>query len=204
MPKRIYFRDEENPFDSLPVVKTTEYRDEVKSPETVAIKTEDITKTSPTDFSKIASDGNISKKIDEPSTRIDTSIITTAKTKNFGTSSRSMTAASGTETIAHGLTTTPKKVIINAKFTSSTNADIWAHSTGIYDGTNTKTLHMAPRNGSGLSGIDTTNIIVMNEIATPTSQVATISVDATNITLTWTKTGIPASNTAYFIWEVEG
>lgn len=114
-----------------------------------------------------------------------------------GVTSRTSGSGSGSEVIAHGLGRVPLFVNIRAK--NMVNATNFAQSDGTYNGTTTATSWMwTGSSGSPTAGTDTTNII---KLVDPSNQwVATITVDATNITLTWTITGTPA--TAQVAWTV--
>lgn len=119
----------------------------------------------------------------------------------IGVTTRDMTAASGAVTIAHGLGVVPKFVKISAvvnvaddfcwshgSFISGANRSIWSYS---------ETAASHPD-----SGTDTTNGIHLYQYNGDTQE-AVISVDITNITLTWTKTGAPGG-TAQILWEAQG
>jgi hypothetical protein len=133
------------------------------------------------------------------------SALATTVSHKTGQSTRTADTASGSQTIAHGLGKTPRKVTISSSLLIATNC--WAMSIGNYDGTSTNCIFIgSPTNvtGANASG-DTTNIVYMYRAdGTAGSQAATIAVDATNITLTWTKTGTMPANTIYLSWEVEG
>jgi len=117
-----------------------------------------------------------------------------------------LTTASGTQDIAHGLGKTPKKVKITAT-TAGQSSDSTTNpflSIGVWDGTTTATFYLDRSNGGSTKwGVDTTNIArYASDSVGTTSQVATISVDSTNITLSWTKSGSP-TGTLYLIVESE-
>lgn len=125
-----------------------------------------------------------------------------------GVTTRAIDTADGAVNIAHGLGKTPKRVAIKAQYgDSGTFTTIrMIQSYGVYNGTTTATLATISTDGSNISTVtDTTNII---KIQTATGggpsqgTVAVISVDATNITLTWTKNGTPGG-TVQIIWEAE-
>jgi hypothetical protein len=117
-------------------------------------------------------------------------LILTVGFKN-GLATRDMTTSSGGQTIAHGLGTTPKSVRIFATVFS-------VFSNGFYNGSTVANSSVG-NNGSYYGAGDTTNIISLGE-SNGNLQVATITVDGTNINLTWTKTGSP-TQTAYLSWE---
>lgn len=123
---------------------------------------------------------------------------------------RAGNAASGSQTIAHGLGKVPKLIRINTLYLSLVAAAI-PHSYGVYDGTNTTSNYYGGSTQSGSQagqGNSTTNIINMfiaNSFGNG-SQVATIAVDATNIILTWTLNdnsgNTPfSSNNFSILWE---
>lgn len=124
-----------------------------------------------------------------------------------GVTSRDLTAASGSQTIAHGLGTTPKYIKITAIRDSSTINDTSIWSVGTYNGTTTSAvvtgLNVSGGGNATEAGTDSTNIIFIAQNGTTTNQHATVTFDGTNITLTWTKVGSP-TRTAYIMWEAIG
>lgn len=140
---------------------------------------------------------------------IDSSAVTTshdymiAKLKMFSAliGTRDRTAANGSVNYAHGLGVIPRLVKITA-FTDG-GAGI-ANSIGTYDGTNTKSIYNVST-GSGTSTAEnSTTYIVFIENDSGTSQKATIAIDVTNVTLTWTKTGSPAAGDIQLLIECLG
>jgi hypothetical protein len=118
-----------------------------------------------------------------------------------GVAYRAGNAASGTQTIAHGLGATPKKVRITArKFDSA--GTMLLFSEGVYNGTTTSCVYSYYGTTIMGASTDTTNIIYMIE-SQGISQVATVTVDSTNITLSWTKSGTPDASNINLMWEVE-
>ena len=131
-----------------------------------------------------------------------------SKYLKFGSSSSSGT----TQTIAHGLGKTPSIVKIKAKCSSSATQRTWlSGSEGLYNGSITRTIHYSHRTNtdstpaSSSSSNGTTNdyiiYIALDSSGSPQRQRrATISVDSTNITLTWSTQGTDPG-TVNFIWE---
>lgn len=129
-----------------------------------------------------------------------------------GNTTKDMSATT-TTTIAHGLARSPKMVRIFLNRLQTSNASIgnsFISSVGTYDGSTQNALYTAyDGNGSVYaSNIDTTHGVHYAFIASGTGAdsdklVGTISVDSTNITITWSKTGSP-TGTANIIWEALG
>lgn len=103
---------------------------------------------------------------------------------NSGLTSIAMGSVPGTTVIAHGLGIIPKAVRVNA----IVNATIWSH--GIFDGTT--------NNSVGTGGSTNSYAIYCDNAGAIARGV--ITVDATNITITWTKVGIGV-NIPYILWE---
>jgi len=132
-------------------------------------------------------------------------IIKTFKVIN---TSRAFDAASGDQVIAHGLGgRVPTKVKISAVVLATDSVDTFSRSSGAYDGATQGCVWNTESNDTGtkvaLVGQETTKIVKLVEYAGD-HQAASIAVDATNITLTWTKTGSPTANTMYLLIECEG
>lgn len=139
-------------------------------------------------------------------------LLTNVAVFKVGISSRGGNAASGSQTIAHGLGKTPTFVSITATYgltTTNTSASTYG-SIGTFDGTHTATLvyPFGASNGqTSAPSADTTNMVSVNFIGNgsgQTTQVATIAVDATNITLTWTyNSGGGITGTINLLWEAK-
>lgn len=110
-------------------------------------------------------------------------------------------AASGSQTIAHGLGKIPKRVKITAYV--GTTGDVSCISQGTYNGTTTASIRMA-NNAGAFGTTNSANIIDLTLYDGIKLQQATISVDANNITLTWTRTGSTPADTIQILWEAEG
>ncbi len=119
-----------------------------------------------------------------------------------GVTSRAGDTASGSQTIAHGLARTPTYVRITA-FKAVSNTVI-ARTDGTFSLSGTSELYtMISTTGSPSPtfGTDSNMVNIIDDPTNPKSQVATVAVDGTNITLTWTKNSTPNSNTIYIMWE---
>jgi hypothetical protein len=124
----------------------------------------------------------------------------TTVTFNRGTTTRNMNASSGSQTIAHGLSAAPKRGRIIAAYKQATNGE-FSLSIGSYDGAGSNCIFLYGSTMGALPGTSS-NMVESYETAT-ISQIATIAVDATNITLTWTKAGSGAAVAIQILWEAE-
>lgn len=102
-------------------------------------------------------------------------------------------------TIAHGLGKVPKKVTIHGVMGSANTASV---SYGSYNGSTQAHSWFVYSSANTVGSGDTTNILSLGTSNTAYNQ-AVCTVDATNITLTWTKSGSP-TGTGNIMWEVEG
>lgn len=120
-----------------------------------------------------------------------------------GTATRAGNTASGTQNIAHGLGRVPKKVRISAM--AKWTGDDTAESIGVYNGTTTSLVYIARDAAAGnpVSGVSSTYIVYMYTSAQGYLQTASITVDATNIILAWTLTGVGNASNINLMWEVE-
>ena len=119
-------------------------------------------------------------------------------THSVGVATRALDAADGAVTYAHGLTGTPKLVELHSH---GVNAAENAHSVGFFDGTNNRCHYSIARAAATAEGTSTVFAIRLynpNDLAVFSDGV--ITVDATNIIITWTKTGTIAL-TENFIWH---
>ncbi len=115
--------------------------------------------------------------------------------KNGIDSTWAMDTASASLTIAHGLGRTPRRVRISASI-GGTTATVTGTSYGVFNGTTTSST------ASG--GSSSTNILsLVSASATPHTQVATCAVDATNITLAFTRGGTNGTEIIAIVWEAE-
>lgn len=119
---------------------------------------------------------------------------------SHGTFSRAGNTASGTQNVAHGLGVAPTRIRIHAMW-SGGSARFIAESIGTYDGSTTATVwnYYDDIGSTSQSNVDTSNIIYLSEASG--LQRATVTVDATNIILVWTKSVSPASDNMRVHWE---
>lgn len=117
--------------------------------------------------------------------------------------------ASGSQVIAHNLGRTPKKITFFANVDANgTTAGYSASSQGFSDGTNNFSVFNQMRAAGGsisevICDNDATHCVHI-AISTGISQVASATFDATNVTLTWTLTGVPgAANNMNILMLVE-
>ena len=110
------------------------------------------------------------------------------------------TAATSTQTIAHGLGKTPKFLRINAFSTIGKPGP----SLGTYNGTTVSSIYDG-YNGGGADTINNDSTYIVNLVNSVGNGVrATVTMDATNIVLTWVfgSGGSGTAGTGYFTWEV--
>lgn len=104
-----------------------------------------------------------------------------------GVSTRTAASGSGVQTIAHGLGEAPRLVQIIAMADAGVGSAYVKGSQGSYDGTNNTCLYWYDINGAKVVLTDGSNAIRLTDSG-GNIMTAVITVDATNITITWTKT----------------
>lgn len=123
-------------------------------------------------------------------------------TFNTGSTTKTVSDASftSTTTIAHGLGRIPKLVTIDAQvLPGSGEVD---HSYGTYNGTIASDNSWAIKTGTGVnSAVDNGFIVDITQVGGGSAK-ASITMDATNITLSWVKSGSPL-NIANIIWTAQ-
>ena len=139
-------------------------------------------------------------------TYFDTLYVTAIVYKS-GVTTYDVSTASGTTTIAHGLGLTPKKVRLTGIWTDNTG--VISRSDGGYTSSGNRSIYyifdVNDASGPILLTTSTSRGIFMsidNDDETDNAEGA-ISVDATNITITWIKNGSP-TGTLNILWEAEG
>jgi len=117
----------------------------------------------------------------------------------IGTATRTGGEESGTQMIPHELGQVPKFV----RITALANHGV-IESFGTYDGSTTATIFASRTTNAGTptSGNTSDRIIYLLKGGSPSSeQSASISVDSTNIVLTWTKVLTGVDTTIQILWE---
>jgi len=107
--------------------------------------------------------------------------------------SRVLSASNETVATPHGLGRTPTFVEMNAVYIASDStvpADMPLTSYGFYDGTNSRNIATGI-GGGGTSIPIGTAVFAYFQITTSDFVIGAVTVDATNINITWTKTGSP-------------
>jgi len=136
---------------------------------------------------------------------IDTADAALTRVFKNGVITRAFASASGAVTTAHGVGSTPSKVRFTAFFSKSSGIQ-FAESFGVYNGTTTSMTYFEwDSNGSHLKyGTDSTNAVYIKYGSGGADiQAGVVTVDGTNITLTWTKTGSTTTGDIYIVWEAE-
>lgn len=120
-----------------------------------------------------------------------------------GTTTKNAADASTTQNIAHGLWRVPKYVKITAMFPSVTGGGGSLFSYTTYNGTTQSSYSIiATASGSWYLNIVNTFTIDAEYSAGTNTQTGVITFDATNIIITWTKTGSPIGQ-YYLVWEAQ-
>lgn len=126
-------------------------------------------------------------------------------TMTSGVTTRDISTASGNQTIAHGLGRVPVRVDIKAMNEISTGGSI-AISDGAFTSSGNHCIYWAIRSIStedSFTGQSATYSLYVLDDFTPTNYATgSITVDATNITIAWTKNGSP-SGTADIMWVAQ-
>ncbi|MDF1498511.1 MAG: hypothetical protein P1P85_04135 [Patescibacteria group bacterium] len=117
-----------------------------------------------------------------------------------GTTSKNLADASGIQNIAHGLGKTPKKIKLH--FTKVHNSTTGTHYylDLVYNGTTTSVIGVLSDGNYTVEVIGSTLKIISGSSAN--YQIGVLSFDATNIIITWTKSGTP-TGTHFILWEAE-
>jgi hypothetical protein len=133
-----------------------------------------------------------------------------SQTWKTGIATKNITDVSAVQNIAHGLGRIPKYVRIDGAIIIT--AAITQLATGIFDGTNNSGLTVAIGEGTSTAATDAvytstsialgfSPLVATNVFTGANRQTGVISVDATNIIITWTKTGTVGSLVASLIWQ---
>lgn len=123
-----------------------------------------------------------------------------------GTTTKNVSDASATQTIAHGLGTTPKFVRILAMYSATATSGIdpgMFQATTVYNGTTQSSLSVYKT--SATTSTSSANFLISAAAAggSDNSQ-GVVTFDATNISIAWTKTGSPGSAVFNLLWEAQG
>lgn len=138
-------------------------------------------------------------------TRVNTTITNTATIySNYqtvvvhkcGSATYDTATASGTQNIAHGLGTTPKMVRVYGALGAVTTMSF---AVAVYNGTTTAACYGAKADTEEQAGA---TFRMSRDASGGEYAEAVVTADATNIILTWTKSG-NASGTAYLTWEAQ-
>jgi len=134
---------------------------------------------------------------------IDGSALTNVITRKNWTTTYTWNTASWTQNIAHWLGTTPKYVKINAKkYFSNWSASAIIVSDVVYNGTTASGTWVTFTQVGTTGGSGTSSGLHVDDTGWASAyQLATITFDATNIILTWTKTWSPNSANINLLWE---
>lgn len=146
-----------------------------------------------------AHNGVDSQRIDYNNLQNKPTITTYSLTQKVFQFTRAINANSGSVVVAHGMTTTPKYVNVIARYTHN-GAELYTYSTsdGWSDGTNNYEVRLASTVAgttafqsftSSQDGTYCLQIYARESATVLVDQTASVAIDATNITFTFTKTG---------------
>lgn len=126
----------------------------------------------------------------------DGSLITGVVSYANGNTTKDASDASTTQNIPHGLSRAPSKVRIRAAFTVA-SSEINLNTETVYNGTTQSSISQR-RTGGGFDSTDAT--FAINGSNSSDKNVGVVTFDATNIIITWTRTGSP-SGIYQILWE---
>ena len=128
-----------------------------------------------------------------------TNIPTSSSTN--GTTTKDISDASTTQTIAHSLGKSPKKVRLTFMKSSSTVSP-FGIATLVYNGTTSSTIGYQNSNAAARDMNSSGNIKLYDATTESAFQVGVVTFDSTNISIAWTKTNSPTGTFA-IMWEAQ-
>lgn len=123
-----------------------------------------------------------------------------------GTTTKNAADASATQTIAHGLGTTPKYIKITATssdLATAASAAGFLYASTAYNGTTQSSISIMKSGSTSVATTTDFRISVSNTGSTTDASVGVVTCDATNISIAWTKSGSPGSSTFNLLWEAQ-
>lgn len=131
---------------------------------------------------------------------------TAASSFNIGATSYDLSTASGSQNIPHGLTGTPSIVRITAYYSNlalNNASELTSQAFTLYNGVTQASVYTAQNAASSATGNHSVHgnlFRIYGGINPANYQQGTVTVNGTNITIAWTKTGTP-TGIAYITWE---
>ncbi len=120
-----------------------------------------------------------------------------------GTDTKDASDASTTQNIAHGLGKIPKKIRIRAITFAAALTYRPVEAVTVYNGSTQSSVSIYIQQAGGISILSTTFTLNLTQSGSADTQTGTVTFDATNIIITWTKTNSP-TGTYTLLWEAEG
>lgn len=122
-----------------------------------------------------------------------------------GATTYDLSTASGVQNIAHGLAVAPRMVILRGSYASgdtASSSSTTASTFTVYSNATQSSSYTMHKSSSGATSneSDSGSTFTIKTDKTPRTQTGVVTVDATNIIITWTKTSTP-TGTAYLVWE---
>lgn len=154
------------------------------------------------DVSSAGASGKIVRANGTALPALDGSALTNITNVKNGTFTKDASDASTTQTIAHGLGKIPKRVRFDFVKTLTAVTAIQQFGFAVYNGTTSSGISI--RDSSSVSGFTSGfDVLRLNDSTSAVSRTdGVITFDATNITITWTKTNSP-TGVYQFIWEAQ-
>lgn len=143
--------------------------------------------------------GHRHKNIDEPRISYNDLVDTPATGMFTSLQTYALSSASGTVVVPHTLGRTPTYIRATAIYVAGTSMSL--NSFGTWDGTTQQCIYTSKNGATPQANTNSGTLILMAPNTSASDfQAAVVSVDSSNITLTWTKTGSPSGN-SYIILE---
>lgn len=135
--------------------------------------------------------------------QIDTSFLVFKGLFGSGQTTYNLATASGTQNIAHGLGVAPKLVRIKAIYNSSPSNNssiVRSQAETVYANGSQSSVYDLIVTGDGNSSTGSIGTLFRIYVSGSDTQTGVVTVDATNISIAWTKSSSPAG-TAYLLWD---
>jgi hypothetical protein len=130
---------------------------------------------------------------------VDAGLATMVISMTNGTTTKNLADSSTTQNIAHGLGEIPKYIRLNVVFWLS-NALPTTIATLVYNGTTSSVVGSTGTSSTRVDANSSGNLQITGTSSSTDYQTGVVTMDATNIIITWTKQGSP-TGTVPILWE---